>query len=111
MSHTPGPWNICWGTYNGARMNFHITASPHGSVLPIAETRWRHDHAEEDRQKIEANAHLIAAAPDLLEAAEQGLSLLEDPRLMKNEIDMAERFADVKKSLYAAISKAKGETE
>jgi hypothetical protein len=56
--------------------------------------------------------HEAADAHDLLlEAAQKSLALLEDPRLMKNEIDMAERFADVTKSLYAAISKAKGETE
>lgn len=105
MSHTPGPWTICWGTYNGARMNFHITASPHGSVLPIAETRWRHDHAEEDRQRIEANAHLIAAAPDLLEALIISTAMLRE--LVPSDVSVRETLSSNERT----IAKAKGEAE
>lgn len=72
-SITPGPWNICWGTYDGKRVNFHITASPYGSVFPICETRWAHDWSEEERERIEANALAIAALPDLIEAAKKAI--------------------------------------
>jgi hypothetical protein len=56
--HTPGPWKW-WTTHEGAhRIN------PHKGGLVIASCDTRNPFSEEQ----EANARLIAAAPDLLEA-------------------------------------------
>jgi len=56
--HTPGPWEV--GTYN---MGPTIFDSRGNGTVPIASV---HDTVVED---VECNARLIAAAPDLYEAA------------------------------------------
>jgi hypothetical protein len=52
--HTPGPWHV----YKG--VGLYVDSSTAGSVCKVAEKR--------SAQK-EANAHLIAAAPELLAIA------------------------------------------
>lgn len=65
--HTPGPWNI--GTKNGARV-----WSENGETL-IADA----NASESLRKEIKkANARLIAAAPDLLEALESAWLWMEN---------------------------------
>ena len=62
--HTPGPWKW-WTTHEGAhRIN------PHKGGLVIASCDTRNPFSEEQ----EANARLIAAAPDLLEALKETLA-------------------------------------
>lgn len=58
MNHTPGPWRI--EPDDSARRPHNIL----GEGLTIAQTYWN-EHADEDR--CEANARLIAAAPELYE--------------------------------------------
>jgi hypothetical protein len=63
--HTPGPWKIVSGNANGKFLAASIrpVISPFkGWVLPIASVR------NVDESFGQANARLIAAAPDLLEA-------------------------------------------
>ena len=81
---TPGPWHIMEGTD-------WVIISPEVSVAAVYTPRG-------DREVRQANAHLIAAAPDLLEALEYVLS--------KNTIDMDDAMIDV---VTAALAKAKGE--
>ena len=90
MKHTPGPWRI----EDGARI-----MPPHNATqLPIAKMgQLQHE------SQIEANARLIAAAPELLEAAELALKVLEQSGMITRQL------LDADKELRAAIAKAKGE--
>jgi hypothetical protein len=93
-THTPGPWSIrTRETFIGAVVD-HVT-SPHG---PIA--RMPNGSILMERQRDEvvdaANAHLIAAAPDLLAALEAIMRLVPD--------DIADKVAGHK--ARAAIAKA-----
>lgn len=80
--HTPGPWRVNYNCFGASGMNVEI----------INEVK-----AEE----VMANAHLIAAAPDLLEACKSALAL----------INISTDYAGMSTSreLEAAIKKAKGE--
>jgi len=65
---TPGPWSICWTMYDNRPVNFDIVASPYGSIRPIAVSKWKTDWSEVEGEELKANAHLIAAAPELFKA-------------------------------------------
>ena len=86
VKHTPGPWCV---QKNGITV---MPAKKPRFPLTICQAR----EVYGDRAQREANAHLIAAAPNLLEACEQALQLHEPD----------EGISDV---LLAAIAKAKGE--
>ena len=64
--HTPGPWRYeeaeVWAT---APMRFNLTTAG----TPMIATLCKHEDAE-GGFPVEANARLIAAAPELLEALE-----------------------------------------
>ena len=81
-AHTPGPWK--WNEYHDdLRPIWHCEMSQGCGYLD-----W------DDKDRIQANARLIAAAPDLLEALEM---MLADPDAIENV-----NFAK------AMIAKAKG---
>ena len=62
MAHTPGPWEIAsYRNYFG----FSVW-SPHGPC--IAERWFQHERTAEQNDEMRANANLIAATPELLEA-------------------------------------------
>ena len=65
--HTPGPWTACRKIDRGNVHAFHITADPHGSLHPIVECRNAYGRTYDE---MAANARLIAAAPEMLEALE-----------------------------------------
>ena len=69
MKHTPGPWKIRKSVL--ARNDFAIAAEH----FIIAETFWHVGPAM--FKDAEANARLIAAAPDLLAACETAVTLFE----------------------------------
>jgi hypothetical protein len=76
--HTPGPWTLDLGNI-GIDMKNHVgvDAPDHGG---IAQVVWvMDDDASEGKNTptCEANARLIAAAPDLLEALQDALCALE----------------------------------
>ena len=93
--HTPGPWHVNYTTFDNAIVRFHIAGETHGSVYPVCE------HTLEitpDSSEQLANAHLIAAAPELLEA-------------LKRAAAMMGRFPqcdEAWKQARAAIAKAEG---
>ena len=71
MSHTPRPWKIERHYDSGYK---NISAQKHTA---LAQVVWCME--DEDRSpSCEANAHLIAAAPDLLEALEIALDCAGD---------------------------------
>ena len=63
MSHTPGPWGRCYTSYHAH--DYRLTL-PNGGILPV--TAPSNNHSEQ-----RANARLIAAAPELLEALSEAV--------------------------------------
>ncbi len=100
--HTPGPWmaNEWRASENGEEVARGWEIVKDGYLLPMA------DCDSENYEESTANARLIAAAPDLLEAL-QRISLAK-PDQLDHSIDVAiiERCANVAR---AAIAKATGE--
>ena len=93
--HTPGPWTV---DYTDDNLRIYV-----GDLL-IAEVNGSTEHIEVrrlDGETTEANAWLIAAAPDLLAALERILARLEM---------LIERGEDAKvvEQTRAAIGKATG---
>ncbi len=90
--HTPGPWKVAGDDINGQ-------AIVRGEHVEVA-TCWHHCLGSLEI-KMRANARLIAAAPDLLEAC-QTLSTLLDTDDWIYQVDRAVKQAQ------AAIAKARG---
>lgn len=88
--HTPGPWHV----YKGRGL--YVDSSTAGLVCKVAENR----SAEK-----EANAHLIAAAPELLAALEHMVAVSNWATTIQSE----EQYDAMIASAEAAIRKAKGE--
>ena len=86
---TPGPWAI-----------FRATQGPNILVVSVEDAKGRRiAHLWRDGAEREANACLIAAAPELLEALEWALSYAETLATDEDGLDKA----------CAAIAKARGE--
>ena len=91
MSHTPGPWH-----YRRGDEWSHSVVTHHGTLPDGSQNCWTVADINKMREpEHEANARLIAAAPELLEALKR---LLTD-----EDYPQAERVA------RAAIAKATGE--
>ena len=91
--HTPGPWQVVDGHYPGFREII-------GPSFTISIVMLATDLTIHDRWNREADAFLIAAAPDLLAACESFVSAY--PMGINKDLDEAYRAA------RAAIQKAKG---
>ncbi len=70
--HTPGPWTLDLGNI-GADMKNHvpIDAPDHGGIAQVVWVMEDDASASKSTPACEANAFLIAAAPELLEALKQ----------------------------------------
>lgn len=99
-AHTPGPWEVrpCLLT-----KNLDICLPVESGKTAVISTAWGN----------EANARLIAAAPDLLNALEEALGLrlvgtsnpnIHDDQILPVEVTMGEL-----RRARAAIAKARGE--
>lgn len=77
-SHTPAPWRL-WLSEgdHGAFMLHGDSLDPHGVNMLITQRGIGTPNGDEGV----ANAHLIAAAPDLLAALKEALELVDDLRL------------------------------
>ena len=109
MTHTPGPWKILRQDLGDEEIFFvpveilagngKLVVAYEGGLAPAAQ--------EWTVEEIEANASLIAAAPDMLEALEEVVALTENlpvcpfcscaldhrPDCLSHEIDAAIRKA------------------
>ena len=93
--HTPGPWEI----QRDSGLHIYITQpsdTPNRVPGYYAEIR----RFTTDSEQVEANARLIAAAPDLLEACEQLLKLVD----LLSPVE-----GDTHRKAQRAIAKARGE--
>lgn len=90
-AHTPGPWEV----RPGAGLGLH-------SWTIWATSEGRYIGRIDDNDQGEANARLIAAAPDLLAACREALDLLEE----RSATD--ERAAYLAQHMADAIAKAEG---
>lgn len=88
--HTPGPWSVVCVVY-GSNVHPDIAWIGYGSCRPKSEHQ--------------ANARLIAAAPDMLEA------LMKADKFISNYSSESRKgsFERMKMEVKAAIAKAKGE--
>jgi len=68
--HTPGPWRLDHSDAVDLRNHVGISSESHSLLAQIV---WKMDD-DERSPSCEANAYLIAAAPDLLEAAQRVLA-------------------------------------
>lgn len=92
--HTPGPWKVDKYIDSGKPS---LSVSANGSEVAQASS-WAGDGADE----AGANARLIAAAPELLEACREAKEVLDD---------LPCGAAEALKKIDAAISKAEGNAE
>ena len=111
MKHTPGPWALNADWFDDDLKN-HVPVSSvheHGGHLALAQVVWV---MEDDRRigrgspECEANARLIAAAPDLLQWAVEYTS---NAKAGESAADYAIRMDTAFNGLRAAIAKATGE--
>ena len=105
--HTKGPWRVCVDDTGGQYSGWpSIAASEELDTTVIHRAGFHHEFWDWHPGLPEAlaNAHLIAAAPDLLEALEDARAQLE---AYEEETGSGEYFNDTR--INAAIAKAKGE--
>jgi len=103
MEHTPGPWEYLAPHAVGGAEIVPVTGGP------CIHTFWNENPDLRDDQEHEANAHLIAAAPELLEALRPFAHLtkvLEEGQML-NFRGVYVGFEDAR-SAAAAIDKATG---
>lgn len=73
--HTPGPWEV---NYREDVPTIAIWSCRYGTISPICRIWYAPEGAppkREIRETDKANAHLIAAAPELLEACKAALPM------------------------------------
>jgi hypothetical protein len=94
MSHTPGPWLTTESTEHWGRVNVTIQAAFTANDIATA---WQ-GNTETNR----ANARLIAAAPELLDA----LEIVKQWDIENFALDIP---IEIRKKMQAAIAKARGQ--
>lgn len=104
MGHTPGPWAVnpfC------AQVDCQKFCDD-GTLVPVCRLLWPTKYCSED--ETEANARLIAAAPELLEALERIAQHTDPDDPESYRADDREGCLDTVQAIAAAaIAKAKGE--
>ena len=105
--HTPGPWSItndgAWFLVMAGGVAGQIVANVNPESCPDSRS------APAFRQMPgQANAHLIAAAPDLYAAADEALNVLIGCCIPAGGADDKAAIINAQASLRAAIAKAEG---
>jgi hypothetical protein len=104
--HTPGPWKLNTARMGDKLLDWHIAADPHGSSLPVCLSD-KYSEFRNAEQEI-ANAHLIAAAPELLEALKDAVSMLDDLKF-RSDADQEGAVTEQIREANSAIAKATGD--
>lgn len=103
---TPGPWEAS-NTEHGIQRSLEdsvIVAVGTGFV--VARTSMRHKGGAED-----ANAHLIAASPDLAAALEALVNLIDSSHIVRGHADVEdEQSLDAYTKARAALARARGDS-
>lgn len=104
--HTPGPWKMRNRTGNHDWNNWRIAAEDGpgrvGGICRLDESL--------TGEESEANARLIAAAPELLEALDDCITNENATCIVQNDVAyMIRRFKAINQICRAAIAKATGE--
>ncbi len=100
--HTPGPWVVHDHPTDPYQYGHHVTTADGLTVcsvtyqLPVSTP-----HGVEEATRV-ANAHLIAAAPEMLEALRAAWNCILDLPGTQAQVEATEL-------VYYAIAKAKGE--
>jgi hypothetical protein len=98
--HTPGPWR-----YRKGDEWSHSVVTDHGTLPDGSENAWTVATLNKNRDEHEANAKLIAAAPELLEA----LILLEKEMVLSGNAQSVDYgWKPAIEKTRAAIAKATG---
>jgi hypothetical protein len=95
-THTPGPWELMHAEHGQ-----HVEVVVNGGHIAVVFSG-----SFRDGSTGEANANLIAAAPDLIEACEKALNLIDGAGVLLASMS-AERSRAVE-ALRAAVAKAEG---
>ena len=109
MTHTPGPWRECRGSSDRGCLCGLVWSA--AADIPVASCDLREelipDHFAPLAER-QANARVIAAAPDLLEALQRLMSLMHHDSLGEapNDYD----WGDAANESAKAIAKARGES-
>lgn len=101
---TPGPWLTKREGFSSVYVEARIGGGMIQEVAMCGPT-------ESGQVQQEANANLIAAAPDLLEAAKTALGYIEAVCFNTNNAKKRNNYADAAREIRAAISKATGEPQ
>ena len=100
MAFTPGPWK-----WRVSRTMMHLQSESIGHFGVSMPSPGHRSYVYEGSEKVEANAALIAAAPDLYKSLKEALPIFES-------MDIAEEDGDEPIPLIAqirqALSKAEG---
>jgi hypothetical protein len=111
--HTPGPWNLSKPDVESGNTDDYLIWVPaelgrYEIVERVGGQVYDHGTGEYlDYSEVEANAHLIAAAPELLEVAEM---VLDQLHCLCGGLGSPCNPCRVKAVIRAAIANAKGET-
>ena len=97
MKHTNGPWHICQTTGRYIR---YIRDEKGYCIAEVIKPQ----NSSASYIDVDANAQLIAAAPDLLDVLEWWQTQMQDD----NCDDMSKLLDDMSAKAYVAITKAKG---
>ena len=112
--HTPGPWKY---SFESIDPRWAIVTAKSGAIVANVNSETGPDvvSAPVMRQMpADANAKLISAAPDLLEACKAALHLLQHPRAVTIQDHVTVLYNDARDTrtiIDAAIAKATGKEE
>ena len=121
MGHTPGPWEWLEDKFNGGYSGLVAPRTGEEVLFPNHRNEGDDGDAWFEDFPNEANAHLIAAAPELLEAAESAMRYDKAIRSCANDPDrmasyctaegegLDTLYCDWMVKSFKALKKARGE--